>query len=229
MRQGWVRCFDLIHRTTISPFGCFQKKLFLVGKREKRVMDSKELMLKDGTGVALRALDNGDQENLVKFFTKIPRSDLLIYKDHVIGRETIESWFTSSMYKKVFQLAALKDTEIIAKGILQKEGSYWQHAAEIKLIVEPDYRGKGLGSQMFKTFLAEGLKQNFGKVIVRFTPDNKSFTKMLDNFALKPEAVLNSYVTCTETGEQKDLIIASYNLEDWKGRFELYGMDVKSL
>jgi hypothetical protein len=46
---------------------------------EKReFMDSKELILKDWTGVALRPLDNGDQENLVKFFTKIPRTDLLI-------------------------------------------------------------------------------------------------------------------------------------------------------
>lgn len=39
-------------------------------------MDSKELILKDGTGVALRPLDNGDQENLVKCFTKLTRSDL---------------------------------------------------------------------------------------------------------------------------------------------------------
>lgn len=53
---------------------------------------------------------------------------------------------------------------------------------------------------MFKTFLAEGLKQNFEKVIIRFTPDNKSFAKMLDNFALKPEALLNTYVECKETG-----------------------------
>jgi RimJ/RimL family protein N-acetyltransferase len=187
------------------------------------------LILKDGTGVALRPLENGDQENLVKFFTRMPRSDLLIYKDDVRERETIESWFSNSMHKKVFQLAAIIDTEIIAKGTLRKEGSYWRHAAEIILIVDFDYRGRGLGSQMFKTLLAEGLKQNFEKVIMRFTPDNKSFTGMLAHFNLKPEAVLTTYITCKETEEQKDLMIASYNLEDWKGRFELYGMDVKSL
>jgi hypothetical protein len=65
--------------------------------------------------------------------------------------------------------------------------------------------------------------------IIRSTPDNKSFTGMLAHFNLKPEAVLNTYVRCKETGEQKHLMIASYNLEDWKGRFELYRMDVKSL
>ncbi len=192
-------------------------------------MVSKELILKDGTRAILRPLENEDQENLFKFFSKIPIPDLLIYQDDVRERETIKSWFTNYTDKKVFQLGASKDSDIIAKGSLHKRVSYWQHAAEIKLIVDPDFRGRGLGSQMFKTFLAHGLNLNFEKIVVRFTPDNKGFTAMLDHFKLKPEAILNSYVTCKETGEQKDLLIASYNLGDWKGRFELYGMDVKNL
>ena len=185
-------------------------------------MYSKELLLKDATRVILRPFENEDLENLFKFFSKIPRTDLLIYKDDVRKWDAIESWFTSSIYNKVFQLIALRESEIIAKGTLHKEGLYWQHAAEIKLIVAPDYRGRGLGSQMFKILLAEGLRHSFAKIIVRFTPDNKSVTRMLDHFRFKPEAVLNCYVECEETGEHKDLVIASYNLEDWKGRFEFY-------
>jgi RimJ/RimL family protein N-acetyltransferase len=187
-------------------------------------MYSKELLLKDATRVRLRSLENEDMENLFKFFSKIPRTDLLIYKDDVGKWETIESWFTSPLYEKVYQIIALKDLEIIAKGTLHKGGLYWQHAAEIKLIVDPDYRGRGLGSQMFKTLLAEALKLSFEKIIVRFTSDNKSFTRMLDHFGFKPEAVLNCYISCEETGEHKDLVIASYNLEDWKGRFEFYSL-----
>ena len=185
-------------------------------------MYSKELLLKDATRVSLRSLENEDMESLFKFFSRIPRTDLLIYKDDVRKWETIESWFTSPLYEKIYQIIALKDEEIVAKGTLHKGGLYWQHAAEIKLIVDPDYRGRGLGSQMFKTLLAEALNRSFEKIIVRFTPDNRSFTRMLDHFGFKPEAVLNCYVRCEETGEQKDLVIASYNLGDWKGRFEFY-------
>lgn len=185
-------------------------------------MYSEELILKDATRVILRPFENEDLEGLLRFFSKVPRSDLLIYKDDVREWESVESWFTSSIYKKVFQLVALKESEIVAKGTLHKEGLYWRYAAEIKLIVDPDYRGRGLGSQMFKTLLAEGLKHSFEKIIVRFTRDNKSFTRMLDHFGFKPEAVLNCYVKSEETGEHKDLVIASYNLEDWKGRFEFY-------
>ena len=114
----------------------------------------RELILKDRTGVILRPFENKDLENLFRFFSRIPRSDILIFKEDVGRSETIESWFTNPMYNKVFQLVALKDDEIIAKGTLHKEGLYWQYAAEIKLIVDPDYRGRGLGSQMFKALLA---------------------------------------------------------------------------
>jgi RimJ/RimL family protein N-acetyltransferase len=187
-------------------------------------MYPKELILKDSTRVILRPIEQGDLENLSKFFSKIPGADLLIYKDDVRKLETIESWFTSSMYNKVLQLVALKSVEIIAKGTLHKEGLYWQHAVEIKLIVDPDYRGRGLGSQIFKTLLAEGLRHSFEKIIVRFTPDNKSFTRILGHFGFKPEAVLNCYVKCEETGKHKDLVIASYNLQDWERRFEFYNL-----
>lgn len=187
-------------------------------------MYPKELILKDSTKVILRPLEKLDLENLSKFFSKIPRSDLLIYKDDVRKQETIESWFTSSMYNKILQLVAIKSGEIIAKGTLHKEGLYWQHAVEIKLIVDPDYRGNGLGSQMFKALLAEGLKHGFEKIIVRFTPDSKGFIRILDNLGFRPEAVFNCYVKCEESGEHKDLVIASYNLEDWKRRFEFYNL-----
>jgi len=192
--------------------------------RKFEVVYPKELVLKNATKIILRPLEEGNLENLSKFFSKIPESDLLIYKDDVRNLETIESWFTNSMYKKILQLVAIKSGEIIANGTLHKEGLYWQHAVEIKLIVDPDHRGKGLGSQMFKALLAEGLKHGFEKIIVRFTPDSKSFIRILDNLSFRPEAVFNCYVKCEESGEHKDLVIASYNLEDWERRFEFYSL-----
>jgi RimJ/RimL family protein N-acetyltransferase len=185
-------------------------------------MYPKELILKDAARVVLRPLEEEDLENLFKFFSNVPRSDLLIYKDDVTKWETIESWFISSRYNKVLSLIALKGDEIIAKGTLHKEGLYWKYAVEIKLIVTPDYRGKGLGSQMFKILLAEGLSRRFEKIIVRFTPDNNGFIRILNQFGFKPEAVLKCYIKDEQAEGYKDLIVASYDLENWEGRFEFY-------
>jgi len=182
----------------------------------------KELTLKDRSTVTARPIDRGDIEALYNFFSGIPRSDLLIYKDDMTKRDSIESWFTSPDYRKTFQLVSLKKNEIIAKGTLHNEGLYWSNAAEIKLIVRPDYRGKGLGSQLFHILLNEGLKKNFRKIIVRYMMDNLSFYKILSHYGFEPETVLSSYIKDETAGVTKDLIIASYNLENWDRRFEFY-------
>ena len=185
-------------------------------------MYPKELVLKDSTRVIIRPILEGDLKFVHKFFTKIPKVDLLIYKDDVTKWESLENWFLSPNYKKVVELVSLKKNEVLAKGTLHSEGLYWPHAAELKLIVHPKYRGKGLGSEMFNLLLFEGLKHHFQKIIVRYIPDNLSFTKILGRYGFEPETILNYYVLDEVTNEQKDLVIASYDLQNWERRFEFY-------
>jgi RimJ/RimL family protein N-acetyltransferase len=187
------------------------------------VIYPKKLILKDATKIIVRPAMREDVEELFKFFSKIPGSDLLIYKDDVTKWETIESWFMNPSYNKILQLVALKGNDVVGKGTLHKEGLYWHNAAEIKLIIAPDYRARGLGLQMFRVLLAESLVHGFEKVIVRYTVDNKSFMRILDHFGFKPEAVLRCYIGDERDEKRRDLMIASYDLKDWHGRFEFYG------
>ncbi|MEX0999526.1 MAG: GNAT family N-acetyltransferase [Thermodesulfobacteriota bacterium] len=182
----------------------------------------KELELIDKTRVTIRPVEPVDVEGLYKFFSKISRLDLLIYKDDVTKWENVEDWFAASNYGKAFQLVALSKDKIVAKGSLHSEGLSWSHAAELKLIVDPRYRRKGLGSQLFNILLYEGLKRHFEKIIVRYISDNISFTKILNRYGFKPETVLSCYVKDELSSITKDLVIASYDLENWERRFEFY-------
>jgi len=123
----------------------------------------KVLILNDNTVVLSRPAESKDVNGIYNFFKKIHRSDLLIYQYDVGDIEKIDTWFTASLYKKLFQLVTLKNDEIIAKCTLHQEGIYWQNSAEIKLIIRPDFRGRGLGTQLFNILLYEGLKRNLRK------------------------------------------------------------------
>ncbi len=182
----------------------------------------KELELIDKTRVTIRPVEPVDVEGLYKFFSKITRLDLLVYKDDVTKWENVEDWFAASNYGKTFQLVALSKDKIVAKGSLHSEGLYWSHAAELKLIVDPNYRRKGLGSQLFNILLYEGLKRHFEKIIVRYISDNISFTKILNRYGFKPETVLSCYVKDELSSITKDLVIASYDIKNWERRFEFY-------
>lgn len=184
----------------------------------------KELILNDNTVVLSRPAESKDVNGIHNFFKNISRSDLLIYQYDVGDIEKIDTWFTASLYKKLFQLIAIFNDEIIAKGTLHQEGIYWQNSAEVKLIIRPDFRGRGLGTQLFNILLYEGLKRNLRKLVVRYFPDNTSFKKILDHYDFRAETTLSYYVKEYNENDRKDIIIASYNITDWARRFEFYSV-----
>lgn len=183
-----------------------------------------EITVKDKIKVCFRPFDDGDLRKLEQFFKKISSTDLLIYKDDLTDKEKIDSWFTDDNREKVVQLVAVADSKIIAKGSIHDEGLFWQKTAEIKLIVDPEYRDKGIGSNMFNILLCEGLRHRFQKIVVRYMTDNKRFIRILDHYGFAPETILNYYIDDKKTKQHKDLIIASFNLQDWERRFEFYNL-----
>jgi len=181
-----------------------------------------ELYLTNKIKVLVRPIEPDEIKSLHKFYLKVPKHDFFIYKDGGTDADDPEKAFYIGGNIKVVQLGALINDEIIAKGTLQSEGLYLSNAAEIKLIVDPDYRNMGLGSQMFNLLLFEGLKLGFKKIIVRYSSENRHITKILNYYGFYQETMLNFYVEDTETNQKEDLIIASFDLENWQRRFEFY-------
>lgn len=179
---------------------------------------------KKKVSLVLRPRCTEDYDLIDDFFLSIPEEDLLIFREDVSNNEPAKTWFISDNYKKDFQLVAFSRDELISKGTIHREGVYWKNAAELKLIVKPEYRGQGIGSIMFNALLSQFFDMNINKVIVRFSTDNMSFIKILNNYGFKAETVLKSYIHAPDKKINKDLIIASYNLDDWIRRFEFYDL-----
>ena len=179
---------------------------------------------KQNMELTIRPWTEKDSAYLNSFFSDIPKKDLIIYREDVYKSQSIQTWFLDETYKKDLQLLALLDSEVVAEGTIHKEGIYWKNAAEIKLIVKPDYRNQGIGSYMFNTLLYEFFERRLQKVIVRYTPNNDSFIKIINHYGFKPETVFKSYVKTDNKNEEQDLIIASFNLEDWIRKFEYYNL-----
>ncbi len=181
------------------------------------------IIYKDKNSVVyLRPATEEDLPEIEKLLRSIPYREKIIYRDDVSESEEIESWFLGSQYQKNVHLVAVTDSKVIAEGTLHSEGLYWPRAAEIKLIVHPDYRNRGIGRKMFNALIHEGFRHRFQKIIVRYRADSKGFQKMLRQFEFKPETSLRYYIEDEGTKRRKDLIIESFDLYSWTKRFEYY-------
>lgn len=181
-----------------------------------------EFSLKDEAKLVCRPAGIEDFKKLEKFFLSVPEIDLKVFKDDALRDEKMEQWLIDTLKKKFVQLVVLKQNKIIGFGTLEDDDHYWENTAEIKIIVAPEYRRKGIGARLFDLLLYEGLENGIQKLLIRYVKDNRGIIKLLENYGFDSEISLNYNLEDRKNKIHKDLVVSSLNIQDWKRRFEFY-------
>jgi L-amino acid N-acyltransferase YncA len=109
----------------------------------------KALTLEDGTAVVIRPLEAGDEAALLDFFNTVPEDERYWLREDVSDPAVVHRWVTELNYERVLPLIADRDGTIIADGTLHRRGfGARQWLGELRLVVSPAYRGRGLGYTM---------------------------------------------------------------------------------
>ena len=106
-----------------------------------------EATLRDGRRVLLRPFAEKDVDALHDFFHRMPLEYRRFAWDNVDNRQLIEQWGRELDYGKVFPLIALDGQRIVADATLhRREGGPLRLVGRIKWMLDPEYRGAGLGT-----------------------------------------------------------------------------------
>jgi GNAT superfamily N-acetyltransferase len=113
-----------------------------------------EVVLRDGRRLLIRPFDEHDTEALYQFFQRLPESVRRFAWDRIDNRALIETWGRELDYSKVFPLLALDGNKIVADATLhRRHGSPLRLVGRVKWLIDPEYRGAGLGTTLINKFI----------------------------------------------------------------------------
>ena len=114
----------------------------------------KTVTLRYGTRVDLRPLQTDDHMRLVRFFLRVPEADRYYLKEDVTDSGVIGEWTANINFARVVPMVAVLGEEIVADATLhQTRNPARRHVGELRIVVDPAYRGRGLATSLLEELL----------------------------------------------------------------------------
>jgi len=177
----------------------------------------KIVVLRDGTRVTLRPMVKEDEEKLKEFFAGIPEEDRWYLKEDVADPKIIESWVRDLNYDRVLPIVAEVNGKIVADATLHRRtfgGS--RHVGKLRIVVAPEYRGKGLGTWMVLDIVNLAMESGLEKLVAELIADKQELAiDGVRRLGFVQEAVLSNYAKDPQGGSHDMVIMVKTFYPDW--------------
>ena len=132
------------------------------------------ILTEDREQIPVRPMEPGDAEALLKFFLRIPEEDRAYLKDDVTSPDVINQWAEGLDYSRIVPLLAILDGRIIADGTLHhRRSAARKHQGEIRMVVDPEFRNKGLGRSLIRKLTEIAADRGLESVIFEVVADRQ--------------------------------------------------------
>ena len=131
-----------------------------------------QVALRDGRRLLVRPFNERDTGALYEFFHHLPAEIRRFAWDNIESRALVESWGKNLDYGKVLPLLAFDGPRIVADATLhRRDGGPLRRAGRIKWLIDPDYRGQGLGTTLVNTFVTIAREQGLRHLVTMLIAD----------------------------------------------------------
>jgi L-amino acid N-acyltransferase YncA len=155
-----------------------------------------------------RPLEPGDEGAVVRFLERIPEGDRTFFKEDVDDPEVRAAWVRPGTAR----VLALDGDDVVGYVAVVPLQGWSNHVGEVRVIVDPDHRGHGIGRALAQRAVLEALKLGLTKMVVEVVADQEPTIGMFSSLGFDPEALLVDHVR-DQSGELRDLILLSHSVE----------------
>ena len=175
------------------------------------------------TEIAVRPPARADAPALARFAAAMPPHDLLFLARDIREPKVLEAWLTAHERSEIASLVALAGGEVVATiAALSDRFSWSPHVWDVRLLVAPDWRGKGLGRKLLYQIVTDAIAAGAGKLTARMTPDQAGAITLFEEAGFRAEAMLLGHVRATD-GSLHDLAVLSLDPAGAAARREAFG------
>ncbi len=172
-----------------------------------------KVTLKDGADLVLRTMNKQDERALVDFFEDLEDVDRLYLRNDVSSYRVVREWFQNLNYKKVLPLLAVHGDRIVANATLHRKPFGWmRHVGEIRIVVSPDFRNRGLARTMLTELIQTAAEAGLDKLTAEMAVSQNDAVEVFRKMGFKDETTLKGYIKDARNNVH-DLLILTLDIE----------------
>ena len=161
--------------------------------------------------VVIRAVETNDAAALKDFFARIPEGDRTFFKEDMLAPGAATAWAAGPRGRR---LVAVTDDGTVVGCVGVIPGVEWSsHVAEIRLVVDPGRRRRGIGRGLARQGLLAAIGLGMKKIVVEVVADQTPAVAMFQALGFQPEALLRDHF-CDRAGHLHDLMVLSHLVDD---------------
>lgn len=179
--------------------------------------------LEDGA-IVLELMTAADEAEVLAFARALPAHDLLFLRRDISQAPVLAAWVRQIADGTITSLLARRDGVLLGCSALVRDPhSFSPHVGELRVLVAPGGRARGLGRLLIQESFLIALDQGLGKLTAQMTPDQQAAIAVFEDLGFRGEALLRDQVRDSD-GRRHDLVILGHDVERFQAQLEAFGV-----
>ena len=147
------------------------------------------------------------------FLDRLPEYDRTFIKEDVHNHAVAERWVYDPGSARHW--VAVRESAVCGLVLVVPLAGWSAHVGELRLVVDPELRGRGLGTAMARHALRSAAEMGLSKLVVEVVAEQQGAVSMFDALGFRGEALLSAYIR-DRTGQLRDLLVLAHDVgEEW--------------
>jgi ribosomal protein S18 acetylase RimI-like enzyme len=172
--------------------------------------------------LTLSELSPDQVDSLVEFFLALPEGDRTFVKEPVTDRSVVASWTEGGPDARWL---ACDGQDVVGYVAVLPLPGWSSHVGELRLVVAPTARGKGIGAALAAHALSSAVEMGLSKLVVEVVAVQARTIGMFNTLGFRGEALLTDHIR-DGTGELQDLVVLAHDVTAAATALEAVGAEV---